>query len=652
MEPLDYYTWLASNFSTSGIARSMAKRLAWRSTLYGHGGQEPFGDPRPFLEFFCASDPLDLALKLSAPRASRLWADASKREEIATLARRMPAVTERVRERAEGAWARAKWAQERMGQLVALAQGVWLTADEGAKARYAKKVVEKVVDFALRNQVDVGLHGQSASEAALRCTNLALAFLMLRHRPELQRGDFALALASQLLAHGNYIEAALDESRLEPGSPHVAQLVGLLHLGTIFPELPRARAWRDRALEQLRLEIVRMVLADGFTAEGSASAHRLAIELFLLGREAALARGESMGEDYDSRLHAMFGAVRAYVTRGGRAPRFGESDAGRALPLAPRGALEHGYLLAIGAALFGDAELRAEGAAYPEEALFLLGRAGAERYARLGANVLWPSAALRNGGLYTLRAGAIQATITCGPVGLVELREHLHNDKLALELHAGEVAVLVDSGTQCRPAGIPGVALYGSTRAHSTIQIDGEEQQLSGERRAPGELTTLRCRAIHFDSSPARERFVGEHRGFERLSSPVRHRREVTLERRSMLVRITDRLSGEGSHRIASRFQLPDLLARPFQLGGAARRVLEEAGLQERLAFDQALELGPEGASRALFIPPRGVALRLVPFDYSPGYAERRPALMIELTANAQLPIEWNTVLLLYGEWG
>jgi hypothetical protein len=102
--------------------------------------------------------------------------------------------------------------------------------------------------------------------------------------PRLRRGVRGL-----LATHGLFVEAHLEHTSAVPNNHFVADLVGLLHLGVLFPELPGARAWRERAADGLVEQMRRQVLDDGFSFEGSTSYHRLATELFTMGLLAAQA---------------------------------------------------------------------------------------------------------------------------------------------------------------------------------------------------------------------------------------------------------------------------------------------------------------------------------------------------------------------------
>ncbi|MFN7132471.1 MAG: heparinase II/III family protein, partial [Myxococcales bacterium] len=494
MDRLEYYAYLASTVPAADLARAAARKVAQRANL-ALRKKAPL-EHSELLHAFCAEDARDLAFKMAAPRASMLWADSGRRDEVLSVAGQVPGLVGRVLARADRAWARefdvfgrkvcfgrglgtidwhkdalsggrfdpamdalaigfgnegldpkAPWAVARFEQALALGQGVWISPSEEDRARYAHEFTTQVIHFARMNPVWTGVNWSCAMEVALRAANLCLGYLMMRHRPELQSPEFALTFATMLSAHGRYIEEHLEHTGAVSNNHYVANLVGLLHLGVIFPELPGARGWRERAARGLQEEIRRQVNDDGFSFEGSTAYHRLATELFTLALFIAHAGRIRLGDDYEQRLHDMYRAVRGYLTPGMKAPQIGDNDSGRALPLCDRGPLEHGYLLPLGAALFLDPELKPEGMPYCDEALFLMGPAGLERYRSLAESGPPRSSALARGGLYFVRSGETYCAISCGPNGQAGVGGHSHNDKLGIELHVGEHPVVVDTGT-------------------------------------------------------------------------------------------------------------------------------------------------------------------------------------------------------------
>lgn len=697
VQPLEYYLYLASTVPAGDLARAGARRLAQRVGWLAR----PLRPPREgdLLEVFCASDPGDLAFKLAAPRASLLWADSSRRAGLAAAAGRVEGAAERALERAERASRRvfeifgrrvrfprghrgidwqvdvlgqgrfaqdrdardpelfppgldpkAPWALGRFEHAIALAQGVWLSPSQEDRARYAHEFARQLRHFAQLNPPGLGVHWSCTMEVALRAANISLAFLMLRHRPELQDGAFALDLAAALVSHGRFVCAHLEHTGAVPNNHFVANLVGLLHLGVIFPELGEARAWRALAAEGLRREMQRQVLEDGFSFEGSTSYHRLATELFTLALFAAHAGRIDLGDAFRARLHRMFRAARTYLAPGGAAPQLGDNDSGRALPLCSRAPLDHGYLLPLGAALFQDPELKPEGSTYCDEALWLMGPAGLDRWERLPESGPVRSGSLPKAGLFFLRGPGAYCAVSCGPNGQAGVGGHSHNDKLSVEIYAGEVPLIVDCGTYCYSSDPALRNRFRSTEAHSTVQVDGREQS----RLPSGRLFALpdqsRARALAFSSGPARERFAGEHSGFARRKPAAVHRREVLFERAARLFLIRDEVAGEGIHSAVARFHLRDELARlrPSVEGERAR--LAQVGFP-CAAAEPAVEIGPaDHPLAALFCA--GGELRLSASSYSPGYGERQPCLCVEVLKVGEVPLTFDVAVVLLGEPG
>jgi hypothetical protein len=697
VEPLEYYAYLASTVPAGDLARAAARRFAQRAARLLKAGGLP--REREMLEAFCAVDARDLALKLAAPRASLFWADSSRRAGIAAIVGRVEGALGRALARADRAYLRtfdvfgrraqfdrggagidwhvdvlnegrfepllgafepelfapgldpkAPWVLARFEHGVWLAQGAWLSPSEEDRARFAHEFVLQVRHFARQNPPGVGINWSSPMEVALRAVNLSLAFLMLRHRPELQDPCFAVELAVLLAAHGRFVQAHLEHTGAVSNNHYLANLVGLLHLGVIFPELPEARDLRARAAEGLKAEISRQVLDDGFSFEGSTSYHRLATELFTLGLFAAQAGRIDLGEAYRERLHRMFAAVRAYLAPGGAAPQLGDNDSGRALPLCERGPLEHGYLLALGAALFEDPELKPEGARYCDEALWLMGPEGLERWEKLPECGPSRSSALQKAGLFFLRSPTAYCAISCGPNGQAGLGGHSHNDKLAVEIYRGEEPVVVDCGTFCYTSQPALRDRFRATAAHSTVQVDGREQSRLPQGRLFALPDEARARALAFDSSPARERFAGEHRGYARLEPPVLHWREVVFERAAQAFVIRDELKGQGVCRAVARFHLKDALARLREPEAEERSRLVAAGFDGK-RVERVVEIGPaERPLAALFA--LGGEPHLTPSAYSPGYGQRRPSLCVEIHKAGRLPLAFAVAILLCVERG
>src|SRR5262249_26863865 len=92
---------------------------------------------------------------------------------------------------------------------------------------------------------------------------------------------FTSELAEMLGEHCSYVEDHLEDTGAVRNNHYAADLVGLVVVGCLFPELPRARIWRDSFGRKLWEEIPRQVRGDGTHFESSTGYQRLTAELFL-----------------------------------------------------------------------------------------------------------------------------------------------------------------------------------------------------------------------------------------------------------------------------------------------------------------------------------------------------------------------------------
>jgi uncharacterized heparinase superfamily protein len=156
-----------------------------------------------------------------------------------------------------------------------------------------------------------------------------------------------------------------------------------------------------------------------------------------------------------------------------------------------------------------------------------------------------------------LRHADTHAVIDCGDVGMRGAGGHGHNDVLSFELFLNGFNVVTDCGAYVYTASREWRNRFRSTAFHNTLQVDGEELN---RFVSPDQLWQL-----HYDALPeaaglktsARvDRFRGAHRGYERLSSPVSHTRELFLSRTAPRLLVVDRVGMNGTHSLVWRFHL------------------------------------------------------------------------------------------------
>ncbi|HEX5875338.1 MAG TPA: alginate lyase family protein [Pyrinomonadaceae bacterium] len=427
--------------------------------------------------------------------------------------------------RGDGSDVRVVWEVNRLGHFVTLARAYALTKDE----RYSVEVLGQLRSWAEQNPYGRGPNWTCAMEVALRAMNLLAAFDAFRHSPHFDR-PFLLQLFQQ---HGSYIERNLEFSYLATSNHYLSDVAGLLWLGLMLPELRDAKRWRDVGLRELLREMGKQVLPDGADFESSTGYHRFVTELFLYSFMLCGENGVEIDQKYWTKLHQMLMYIRSYLRPDGFAPLIGDTDSGQVLPVLRRRADDHRYLLTIGARVFNDPELERE---------------------------CESSSAFPHAGIYIMRRDDLYLCFNASDAGINGRGSHGHNDALSIEVSAHGTVFIVDPGTYVYSADLDERHKFRSTAYHSTVQIDGEEQNTTN-RDTPFVIgNEAKPRVLAWDAGGRFEKVVAEHYGYTRLPSPVTHRRSVEFNRREGSWLIEDEFFTEGAHLYEIRFHFaPDL---------------------------------------------------------------------------------------------
>ena len=409
--------------------------------------------------------------------------------------------------RTDGSDIRVLWELNRLGHFLPLAGAYASTHDE----RYSAEFITQLKSWSEQNPYGRGPNWTCAMEVALRAMNLLAAFEVFRQSPQMPV-EFFLQLLQQ---HGNYIRRNLEFSYLATSNHYLSDVVGLLWLGLLLPELRDATSWRDFGLDQMLREMDKQVLPDGADFEASTGYHRFVTELFLYSFLLCRANHVAIAERYWSRLHQMLLYIRAYLRPDGFAPLIGDTDGGQVLPFVRRRADDHAYLLNI---------LKLE-----------IQPAGSQAFPHAGT--------------YIMRHRDLYLCFNASDAGINGRGSHGHNDVLSIEVSAGGRAIIVDPGTYVYSADLAKRHEFRSTAYHSTVQIDGLEQNticvdtpfVIGNEAKP--------RVLEWSTSDDFDKVVGEHYGY-----PVTHRRTVTFDKRARVWVIEDEFFGDGEHVYEARF--------------------------------------------------------------------------------------------------
>jgi hypothetical protein len=450
-----------------------------------------------------------------------------------------------------GADVRVVWELNRLAHLITLGRAYTITDDE----RLAEEFFEQIESWRRDNPVGRGPNWACAMEVALRAMNLLAAFQLFRRSSVLTESRLLQLLAS-LEQHGAHIRRNLEFSYIATSNHYLSDIAGLLWLGIMLPELKSAKGWREFALREMLREMDVQVLADGADGEASTGYHRLVLELFLYSFLICRANGIEIPEKYWSKLRDMLKYVRAYLRPDGRAPLIGDTDSGQVMPVVKRGADDHAYLLAVGASCFDELRLKSsDDPAMPEEVLWINGPDGVKKYSSLPLlNEPAQSQAFPDAGSYILRDADLYMFFNASGAGVGGRGSHGHNDSLSIEVAACGTAFITDPGTYVYRTDLHERHLFRSTAYHSTVEIDGAEQNTIIEELPFIVGDEAHSRVIESSFSAERDVIVAEHNGYARLTEPVTHRRKVEFEKRQSYWLVVDEMLGAGEHEFRVRF--------------------------------------------------------------------------------------------------
>ena len=460
------------------------------------------------------------------------------------------------------------WELSRHHHVTVLAGAWWLTGEEA----YAHAAAEQLRSWWSANPFLSGVHWTSGIELGIRLISWTWVRRLLHEWPKVEDLFEANPDAlSQIWWHQRYL-AAFPSRGSSANNHAVAEACGRLVAACAFPWFAESAHWRGDAARQLRRVLTSNTFPSGMNRELATDYHRFVTELGLVAASESEATGYPLGHEVWSLLTASVDAGVALLDAKGRPPRQGDGDEGRGLVLDDPEGDAWGQLLGLGAGLVGSLPW------WPSIPETIAGAAVRALLPALPVVATRPERAPRSfgdAGIYLLRTAPDRGPeIWCrcdgGPHGFLSIAAHAHADALSVEVRYDGVEVLVDPGTYCYHGEPQWRTYFRSTLAHNTIEVDGQDQSVSGgpflwSRHASTEVT----RADVPDEGP--QTWKGHHTGYARLDPALRHGRTVTLDPEGRTLTIIDTVTSAVPHTIRLAFHLgPDVTV---DLSGSAAQL-------------------------------------------------------------------------------
>ncbi|WP_327352051.1 alginate lyase family protein [Streptomyces sp. NBC_01304] len=519
------------------------------------------------------------------------------------------------------------WELSRHQYLTVLAAAYALTGNE----RYAERVAEHLRLWWAANAPLRGVHWISGIELGIRL----LSWVWIRRLLDGWAGAAALfednpVARNQIWHHQRWLAAF--PSRGSSANNHIiAEAAGQLAAACAFNWFPSSVRWRDGALRSLERHLRGNTFDSGLNRELATEYHGLVLELGLAAVAEADAADVPVPASLRLTLLRMTDALAAVVDGRLRPPRQGDADDGHGLIVDGAGTDRWGSLLATGDAVFGRLDW------WPAVT-------GTDVRTPLLAALIKPTELsvtrpvsrphhFADAGLTILRGpDGIWCRCDGGPHGFLSIAAHAHADALAVEVRHDGVDVLADPGTYCYHGQPEWRQYFRSTLGHNTLQLDGEDQSVSG---GPFLWTRqARTRVLVADApDEGVATWCAEHDGYQGSV----HRRRVELAPDVRELRVVDEVRGpRRSARLA--FHLGPAIAAELD-GNRAELTWTRDGEDRSAVLDLPGQLTWR-AHRGESGPPLGW--------YSAGFGQKEPATTLVGTgfADGAAPSgEFTTVL-------
>jgi hypothetical protein len=447
------------------------------------------------------------------------------------------------------------WEPNRHLHLPQLAQAHVLTGD----ARYALAIQAQVDSWIEQCPEGWGPNWVSALELGIRLINWSITWQLLGGmRAKLFSTPEGAAFRERWLKSiYQHVRMIVDNlSRFSSANNHlIGEAAGVYVAASTWPLWPQMTEWGERCRAILEEECHRQNAPDGGNREQAFAYQTFVLDFLLLAGLAARGRGEDFSPVYWRRIETMIDFLASMTNAAGALPMIGDADDGYVVKLAAEpGFSAHTSLIVTGAVLFGREDLAAKAGALDGKTATLLGVEAVRRLAQLrirGRRGFQPRLQFAESGYYLLGGSfgtpdEVRLLVDAGPLGYLSIAAHGHADALAFVLSIGDREILIDPGTYAYHTEPSWRRYFRSTLAHNTVGIDGEDQSVQAGNFMWTQHAQARC--IEFESGAERQRFVGEHYGYQRLADPVVHRREIVHDARRQVIEVTDMLRCDGRH--------------------------------------------------------------------------------------------------------
>ncbi|MCO6486797.1 MAG: alginate lyase family protein [Phaeodactylibacter sp.] len=362
--------------------------------------------------------------------------------------------------------------------------------------------------------------------------------------------------------HGQHADK--HPSKFSSSNNHlIAEASGLFIAGAYW-DFPKSGKWVRKARRILEREIQLQHSPNGINREEASEYIQFITDFFLIAYIVGQRTGHPFSGAYRQMMQKIFDYIYHLMGQSGRVPYYGDDDDGHTFVLA-HGEAENNFrsLLATGAFLFQDPQLKAKAGAFGLKNEILFGPEGKAAYDNLPEREARPESRLYpEEGHFLIKNGRqgreTYLHIDTAPLGYLSIAAHGHADALSFFLDIDGLPYIADVGTYTYHSEPEWRAYFKGTLAHNTIRVDEQDQAAN----AGPCLWVDHYQPVlaAFDDDEEKTVVKGSHSGYARLG--VTHTREYEYRKGDDIIIIRDYLEADGRHVYEIPFHLhPEIRA-------------------------------------------------------------------------------------------
>ncbi len=439
------------------------------------------------------------------------------------------------------------------------------------KKEVAQEFFMQVVDWIIHNPIYKGVNWNCTMDVSIRVSNWIIAISIFED-VIIKYPKISQIIYKSIGDHGNFIYNNLEYygEKFPTENHYLSNIVGLIYIGAFFPKLKNSNVWLYFGFQELFKEMKKQVYADGGNYEASAGYHRLVGELFLSGsmilekisqeRKTLMindcikykrkikrfiylkeffsnSNNQILPNEFYQKLFKMAYFTQAITKPNGLVFQFGDNDSGRLHILDSscfKPSLNHNHFPKSVYYFLNQKKLFNKIKTTNMDYIFYKNNLKGLKFecSKNSENIFF-----KNSGIAIQKNKNAWLGVICMPNGKNGEGGHNHNDKLSFELNIFGEDIIVDGGcpsytnSKLRNS-------YRSTFAHSTVAVEGLEQDVWGNKLYDIVKLKQKCNPkIYVDK---KNQISGSHSGYGNI-----HKRIFNLFEKKLIINDTLNLIGQ-----------------------------------------------------------------------------------------------------------